>query len=284
MKVVPFSVPKTLNEAFRFQEDLQPHFYDKLHQHPELQIMLILKGEGTLVAGDYVGRFEPTDLFIIGSEQAHVFRNDEVYYQPKSKLKAQAISIYFNKEYVGDRFWNLDEMKSARDFTERAKRSFKVNGKTKETLTQLIDQLKSQIGFEKLLIFFQVLSRLSNSLELQPLSVTASKGDDFKSEGKRMNDILQFTFHESHRKIYLHEIAEVANLSIEAFCRYFKTRTRKTYTSFLNEVRVSNACRLLLDQEKSVQEVCYQAGFNNISNFNRVFKKVVGKAPSNYLK
>ena len=117
MKVVPFNVPKTAPEAFRFQEDVTPHFYDQLHQHPELQVMLILKGEGTLMAGDYIGRFKATDLYIIGSGQPHVFRNDDAYYkQGRSKTKVHAISLYFHKQYLGDWFWNLTEMKSIRDF------------------------------------------------------------------------------------------------------------------------------------------------------------------------
>jgi AraC-like DNA-binding protein len=284
VKVVPFSVPSTLREAFRFQFDEADHFYDQLHQHPELQIMLILKSEGTLVAGDYIGRFEPNDLFIIGSEQPHVFRNDESYYQQKKKGKAKAISLYIHEKYVGETFWNLDEMKAVREFIKSAGRGFKVTGKAKEELTQFIYKIKEEKGLSKLFTFLQLLQLIAETKDLVPLSVTAHHGDNQIDEGKRMNGILHFTFKESHRKIYLHEVAEIANLSVEAFCRYFKIRTRKTYTTFLNEVRVSNACRLLMNKEVSIQDVCYQAGFSNISNFNRIFKRVTGKAPSNYLK
>ncbi|MFN8806138.1 MAG: helix-turn-helix domain-containing protein, partial [Bacteroidota bacterium] len=103
-------------------------------------------------------------------------------------------------------------------------------------------------------------------------------------ESKRMDDILQFTFKESHRKIYIKEVAEVAHLSTEAFCRYFKLRTRKTYTTFLNDVRVSNACQLLANSEMKVDQVCFETGFQNISNFNRIFKKAMGLTPSHYSK
>ncbi len=99
-----------------------------------------------------------------------------------------------------------------------------------------------------------------------------------------MNNILAFTFKESHRKIYIEEVAEVANLSEEAFCRFFKLRTRKTYTNFLNEMRVSQACKLLIANESSIQDICFQTGFSNLSNFNRIFKKVTGKTPSQYIR
>ncbi len=284
MKIVPFKVPKTRPEAFRFQEDVMPYFYDQLHQHQELQIMLILKGAGTLVAGDYLGRFEANDLFIIGSEQPHVFRNDEIYYRKgKSKKTVHAISLYFHQQYVGEAFWNLAEMKSVRDFFKTSLRGFRVTGSTREKLSQIVLNTKNKTGLNRLGAFIQLFQLLTLSRHLTPLSVTAQNSINQPVEGKRMNDILHFTFKESHRKIYLEEVSEIAHLSTEAFCRYFKMRTQKTYTTFLNEVRVSNACRLLMNQEMSIQDVCFQSGFTNISNFNRIFKRITGKSPSTYL-
>jgi AraC-like DNA-binding protein len=284
MKVLSFSVPKISRQAFRFQDDQLPYFYDKLHQHPEIQIMLILKGEGTLIACDYVGRFEPGELYIIGSGQAHVFRNDDIYYHPKSNLKAHSYSLYFDENYFGEHFWQLDEWESVRHFSKLAERGLKVTGTTRETVTNLIQLIHQQKGLDKLLSFFKILNELSNTKELKALSVSSHNSDYSNREGKRMNEILQFTFRESHRKIYIHEVADVANLSTEAFCRYFKMRTRKTYTNFLNEVRISNACKLIIQKDLSIQEICWRAGFSNLSNFNRIFRKVTGKTPTSYLR
>lgn len=284
MKVLSFSVPKISRQAFRFQDDQLPYFYDKLHQHPEIQIMLILKGEGTLIAGDYVGRFEPNELYIIGSGQAHVFRNDDIYYQTKSRLKAHSYSLYFDENYFGQHFWQLDEWESIRNFSKMAERGFKVTGTTKEAVTHLIQLIHQQKGLDKLLSFFQILSELASTKELKGLSVSSHNPDYSNREGKRMNEILLFTFRESYRKIYIHEVADVANLSTEAFCRYFKMRTRKTYTNFLNEVRVSNACKLIIQKDLSIQEICWRTGFGNLSNFNRIFRKVAGKTPTSYLR
>ncbi|GHM98729.1 hypothetical protein WSM22_02190 [Cytophagales bacterium WSM2-2] len=282
MKVVAFNVPQVKKEAFRFQMDRGSHFYDELHQHPEIQIMLIEEGEGTLIAGDYVGRFAPGDLYIIGSGQPHVFRSDATYFQPKSKLKSRAISIYFNENYLGSAFWQLDEMKSVKKFTGRSSRGLQIFGKAKVEIMEIIYRMKDATGVDKLVVFFSLLKKLTTA-KGKPLAVSAFDEGIKPEDGKRMNSILQFTFRESHRKIYLQEVADVANLSVEAFCRYFKIHTMKTYTSFLNEVRVSNACRLLINKDLSVQDVCYQSGFNNLSNFNRIFKKVTGKQPTGYL-
>lgn len=245
--------------------------------------MLILSGEGTLIAGDYVGRFGPGDLFLIGSNQPHVFRNDDGFYKPKSRLRAHALSLYFDEQYAGEAFWQLEEVKDLRNFLHHAGRGFRITGTSCETITDLLTQMKTKQGVDRVIAFLEMLKALTQTSGLLPLSVSSWNKDYSTSEGKRMNDILQFTFRESHRKIFVAEAAQVANLSTEAFCRYFKTRTQKTYTNFLNEVRVSNACKLLITQDLSIQEVCYRSGFQNLSNFNRIFKRIVGKTPSNYL-
>ena len=282
MKVIPFNVPHTSREAFRSQVDRLPHFYNALHAHPEIQIMLILKSEGTLIAGDYVGRFEAGDLFVMGSNLPHVFRNDKAYYQSRQKLKALSISLYFNQHYLGDHFWELDEMGPVRSFVEKANKGYKVEGKTKTEIAEKIIRIPKLAGIEKIISLFEILQLLTASKSLKSLSVSNQKSYS-ESEGKRMNNILHFTFQQSHRKIYIEEVADIANLSTEAFCRYFKIRTRKTYTNFLNEVRISNACKLLINEDQSIQDVCFQVGFSNLSNFNRVFKKITGKTPSNYV-
>jgi len=281
MKVVDFKVPKIKKEAFRFQEDSGRRFYDQLHQHSEIQIMLIVKGEGTLIAGDYVGRFGANDLFVIGSGQPHVFRSDRSYYDPKSKLIVKALSLYFNEDYLSDSFWELDEMKMVRKFTARALLGMRVTGKNGIEIGSMIHQLKKAHGLNRLILFFSVLKMLTEANKARPLSI--SSDNRFRQEeSRRMNSILSFTFSESHRQIYIREVAREASLSPEAFCRYFKLHTRKTYTNFLNEVRVSEACKMLINKDSTIEDVCYQCGFSNLSNFNRIFKRIIGKTPSKY--
>jgi AraC-like DNA-binding protein len=283
MKVVAFNVPKIRKEAFRYQEDHGKYFYDQLHQHPEIQLMLILEGEGTLIAGDYVGRFGPGDLYVIGSRQPHVFRSDKKYYQPKSKWRTKAVSIYFNENYWGESFWQLEELKAIRKFVARSAHALQITGKKKENIAAMMVALKSRQGIDKLILFFSLLKEFVEVKGVKSLAVSPSGNKFNPEEGKRMNAIVSFAFRESHRKIYIREVADVANLSVEAFCRYFKLRTQKTFTSFLHEVRISHACQLLIAKDKSIQEVSDLAGFTNLSNFNRIFKRVTGKAPSRYL-
>jgi len=281
MKIISFNVPKTTKEVVRVQVDKLPYFYDKLHEHPEIQITLIIKGEGTLIAGDYIGRFKSNDLFILGNHQPHVFRSDKNYYT--RKIGVQSISLYFDKSYMGHQFWELIEMKSLVKSVEKLTGGFLVTGKTHAKISGLLYSISSAKNIDKVILFLELLKTISLSKELKSLGVSHQSESYNPTESKRMNEILHFTFTQSHRKIYINEVASKANLTPEAFCRYFKLRTRKTFTRFLNEVRISNACKLLQTKEANVQVVCYEVGFNNLSHFNRIFKSVTGKTPKNYL-
>lgn len=283
MKVIPFQVPKTRQEAFRLQVDHLPYFYDRLHQHSETQIMLIEQGEGTLIAGDYVGRFSSGEIYIIGSGQPHVFRCDENYYRDAKKRKVKSTALYFDRAYAGETFWQLDELKDIRQFLSRAV-AIRVEGKTRIEISDLVFQITQAQKITKIILFLKVLQVLVHSRNLNRLSVAPTLQTTSNKEDKRMNEVLQFTFTQINRKIKIGEVASVANLSVEAFCRYFKMSTRKTYTNFLNEVRVSNACKLLIQGETNIQSVAYGSGFQNLSHFNRQFKKVTGKTPSQYIR
>lgn len=276
-RVVSFNVPQTEHEIVRVQTDVEPHFYDQLHQHPEIQIMLIESGEGTLIAGDYVGRFEPNEVYVIGSGQPHVFRCDHAYYVNDSSLTAKSISLYFSEKYFGNELWSSNELSAVRNFAASCNQGFQVPSDVGEQAAALIRKMGKDRGLERLIHFFSLLKQLAGTEGMRKLSNKPARL--MANEEQRMNSILEFTFRESHRKIYLSEAAQVANLSVEAFCRYFKLHTRKTYINFVNEVRVSNACQLLIQRDRPVEQICYQSGFSNVSNFNRIFKKITHKSP-----
>ena len=281
-KVVSFNVPQTEHEVVRVQVDEVPHFYDQLHQHPEIQITLIKAGEGTLIAGDYVGRFQAGDVFAIGSGQPHVFRCDQSFYKDNSSIGAKSISLYFSEKYFGRELWGSNDLAGVREFAHACRQGFQLTGATIKESAICVEQLNRCSGLEKLIGFFSLLKLLAETKNKKNLALQSSRL--LVREEGRMNSIVEFTFRESYRKIYLTEVAKLANISVEAFCRYFKLHTRKTYINFLNEVRVSHACKLLIQKDCSIQEVCYQTGFSNVSNFNRIFKKITAKTPVSFRK
>ncbi len=281
MKVVPFQIPKNTQEAFRVQVDDMPHLYNHLHQHPEIQLTVIKESHGTLVAGDYVGPFHAGDVFVIGSNQPHVFRNDEKFFRKRSR--AMTITVFFDETTLGQSFWQLPEVNSLQQFLKTSSGGYRITGKKRKLLGEKLTILVHSEGIDKLILFLEILKQLGSKKEMQSLSKPSIQRNIKSYDGNRLNKILEFTFKEFHRTITLKEVASLANLTPEALCKYFKTRTRKTYIGFLNEIRINHACKLLLE-DMQVADVCYDCGFTNLSNFNRIFKKINKISPGEYRK
>jgi AraC-like DNA-binding protein len=280
LKPVPFHIPKTRKEVFRIQADSLPYFYDRLHEHTEIQITLIEQGEGTLIAGDYVGRFRAGDVFVLGKHLPHVFRCDDVL--GIQGENAVSISVIFDESYAGYDFWEAEELFSVREWLYQSGQGYSVAGSTRKKAAKLLQRLSVLAGIEKLIAGLDLLQVLSNSSEIATLS--HKSGEDFSKElvGERMDRIVRFTFQESHRSITIDEVAALVALSPSAFCRYFKLRTRKTYLAFLNELRISHACRLLITTDKPIALICENVGFNNLSHFNKLFRKMKDCTPSGF--
>jgi AraC-like DNA-binding protein len=257
-------------------------FYNQWHFHPEIELIYIHKGRGTRFIGTDVHRFEADELFLFGSNLAHMWRCDPEYFSEGSKLKAEVTIIYFHHDFLGDKFFNIPELKSIESLLEKAKQGIKITGNTRIQVRDLIVKLSEAKGLERITTLLTILEKMANSKEKQYINTLYHEVKIERSEATRLNKIFQYVSDNFQRKITLSEIASVANLSAKAFCRYFKSKTRKTFYDFLLEVRVTHACNLLLEKDMSIYEVCYDSGFNNLSNFNRYFKKIMNKTPGDY--
>lgn len=257
-------------------------FYNQWHFHPEVELIYIHKGRGTRFIGTDVHRFEPDELFLFGSNLAHMWRCDPEYFLENSKLKAEVTIIYFHHDFLGDKFFNIPELKSIDSLLEKAKLGIKITGDTKVSIKELMSKLSEVKGLERITMLLTILEKMAASKEKQYINPVYHEVKIDRSEANRLNKIFQYISDNFQRKITLSEISSVANLSAKAFCRYFKSKTRKTFYDFLLEVRVAHACNLLLEKEMTIYEVCYDCGFNNLSNFNRYFKKIMHKTPTNY--
>lgn len=284
MKVLPFKIPKTVKESYRIQIDKQPYFYDTLHQHPEIQITQIVEGTGTFICGDHIGHYEPGDLYIIGPNMPHVFKSDNIHYQIDSPPTSHGISLFFDRNVFGKSFFDLPEMESARDFLIKSQRGIQIVGDTLQEITPFMHSAQYTQSIDRLIGLLKILKLLSADPNPSYLSTSSSIKEYNEKDGKRMNDVFQFTMSNYNRAISLDEVAAIANMSPNAFCRFFKQRTRKTYINFLNEVRIGNACQLLQREDLTIAQICYNSGFNNLSHFNRYFKRVTGMSPSEYMK
>lgn len=274
MKVLPFKIPKPELHAVVFQEDKDDLFYNKLHQHEEIQISLIVKGEGSLIVGDTINFYNTDDIFIIGSHLPHVFMSNN-----KALKESHMLTVFFSKSSFGNPFFELGELKDVSAFFKRSQFGFKLKSK-KKMASNLINELEHASRFEKLIILLQLLKIGSEAryTSLSSFIYDKAYSDD---EGERMRNVFEFTMTHFHTQITLQLIAEVANMTKNAFCKYFKKRTNKTYLQFLNELRVEHASQLLRKNvEQPIAEISELSGFNNLSNFNRQFKNIKGFSPS----
>ncbi|SIT75763.1 AraC family transcriptional regulator [Pontibacter indicus] len=282
MKVIPFKIPKPSKELIRYQVDRQPYFYDKLHQHPEIQLSCILEGEGKLIVGDYIGRFGPGDIFLLGQNVPHVFRSDDVYYQPEEARQCHSIILFFDLRAFGEAFWASEEMQEVKEFFEQQNGCYRVSLEAQEHFVEQVRQLQHKSKLEKVVSALQLVDMLMHQATLQRLNLADQMHNLSEREGKRMEQVLEFLVEESHRQLTLEEVASVANMSREAFCRFFKERTRKTLVTFLNELRLSNACQALLHSDQTIASIAFTCGFANLSHFNRVFIKTIGITPREF--
>ncbi|WP_299556817.1 helix-turn-helix transcriptional regulator [Seonamhaeicola sp.] len=278
MKVLPFKIPKPEQDGLVFQTDHGNAFYDKLHQHEEIQISYIVEGEGTLIVGDSVNYYSKGTVVIIGSNIPHVFKSDI-----SAGKVSHMLTLFFTETAFGDRFFELEELKELALFFKRARHGFKVTSETK-LIEDLFFQLENASKLDRFIILLQVL-KITSKANYESLSSFVYDKKYTVNEGTRMRNVFEFTMNNYQQTISLEAIADVANMTKNAFCKYFKKRTNKTYVHFLNELRIEHACKKLIsERDLSVIEIAEQVGFNNMSNFNRQFKAIKTMNPSEFRK
>ena len=273
MKVLPFVIPKPDNSTLIVQEDRAENFYSKLHQHEEIQLSFILKGEGTFFIGDAFGQFAPGDFFAIGAHLPHVFSNEP------SPEGVHMISLFFTPESYGPGFFEHPEFHSLGPFFDAVKQGFRIDSSNGSIADRMPEMMRLS-PLKRFLTFIEILHHLSDSTK-EMLSSDIHRKKFSEAEGKRMRDIMDYTLENYSQNLSVSEAAEIANMSPNAFCRYFRQRTNKTYMGFVTDIRIGQACRLLTrNRDLRVSEIAFRSGFNNLTHFNRKFRQVKGMTPS----
>jgi AraC-like DNA-binding protein len=284
VKVIPFTIPVTQNQTILVQEDQESFFYPYLHKHPEIQITWVKEGEGALIAGNYLQPFSAGQVVLLGSNQPHLFRSSPEYFEPNSSLKIHAFGVFFDLNGQLKPLLELPELAGIKKFLERSEWGLKYPLSSSTEIAALIVALQLAEGSRRIAIFLDLLHLLASD----PCSeVLASSGASSfnEAEGRRMATIYKFMLDHFDQDISLAEVAQLAHLTPQAFCRYFKHRTRKTFTQFLTEIRVNAACKKLIQYpDVAVAAIALDCGFNNIHHFNRTFKQLIGEAPRQYVK
>ena len=282
-KSIYFQIPKIEKEGFVVQFDNLDFFYDQLHHHPELQLIFILKGTGDLFIGDSITTFEPGDLFLFGSNQSHLLKSDSMYFEKDCPEMSCSISIFFHEESLGKGFFDITETTVIKNLIDRTSHSMQFAPEVAGRIGDRIKKLADMSGFDRFLEILSILNTLGQTEEYKPLAVVSTTNPPTDQESERINIVVNYILQHYKEDIELGTIAEIANYSKAAFCRFFKQRTRKTFTQFLNEVRIAQACKLLRNTDLNISQVCFESGYNNVSNFNRQFKRITETTPKDYV-
>ncbi|MBC6491915.1 helix-turn-helix domain-containing protein [Flavihumibacter stibioxidans] len=282
MKVLHFTIPVPGERNIIVQRDKMPYMYPHLHRHDEMQLTWIIKGEGTLVVENNMHPFRSNEIYCIGANQPHVFKNEPDYFS--GDLEVEALTIFFNPNGKLRHLFELAETRQIRSFLHKHRTGFMLPEETVEEISGQISLIEEQGGVEQLISFLDMLRKFSAFTNLKELSGISEMAGFSEHEGIRLGNIYNYILGNYARQITLEDVARQAHMTPQAFCRYFKKRTRHTFVSFLNEVRINEACKKLTDGTfDSISAIAYNCGFNSITNFNRVFKSVVGKSPSEYV-
>lgn len=281
MKAILQKVPTFLDSSFAIQEFRSAFFNIPWHFHPEFELVLILKSEGKRFIGDNIKGFSAGDLVLIGSNLPHWYRNDAHYYEERDGLEAASIVIQFRQDFLGRDFLDAPEARVIRDLLQEAALGLEIQGATREKVTKMILELSLLNGMDRLLHFLSILNLLSRSQEYITLSHQGNVSINAK-DSERINRIYEFVMKNFKNPISIEEVSDLVNMCPATFCRYFKKRTRKTFTYFLNEIRIGHACKMLIEKDLSIAEICFASGYNNISYFNRQFKSIKKITPQEF--
>ncbi|MES2426570.1 MAG: helix-turn-helix domain-containing protein [Bacteroidota bacterium] len=284
MKPQLLKVSNDLVHSFSSRQDRVPYVNNRWHYHPEVELIYFKQGNGTQFVGDSIQRFQSGDVVLLGANLPHYWRFDDVYFEDAENNNADVSVIHFCENFWGDAFLQLPENAIIRNILEKAKRGVQITGNDKLKLGKLVEAIVFAEGPKKLISLMEALMAIGASKQQNVISSISSRNDFAPAENDRINAIYDYSIANFKRKIQMEEMAAVANISPNSFCRYFKSRTRKTYSQFINEIRIGHACKLLIENKINVKQVCYESGFHNFASFHKYFKSITGKSPLNYQK
>lgn len=259
-----------------------PQFTYPWHIHHEFEILYVIEGSGTRFVADSIEEFQSGDLVLVGSALPHFWRSDEKYLNSGGKLNVKYIVIQFPNDFLKSEIASYPEYHLIGDLLERASRGVWFSVEFTGKISGKIIKVAKSSGFERIILLQELLQTLAKTNDYKLLAGELYQHDTQNFTNFRLTKILQFLNTNYQQKIELESVADIANLHPAAFCRFFKEKTGKSLSEYVSDLRIGYACRLIIEGKLSVSQISYESGFNNLSNFNRTFKKHTGYTPTNY--
>ena len=265
----------------------------------EVELLHFKQGHGTQFVGDNITRFNPGDVVLVGANLPHYWRFDESPDSAgypnratgpgfdKAPVSTTAVDVrvaHFSENCWGGSFLDLPENVRLKALLDKARRGLQVEGEAQRKIAQILERLLEMEGMPRMILLLEAMHVLAESDQLYPLASVGFRHSLAGTGHERVNSIYDYSLRHFRRAIQLEEIAAIANISPNSFCRFFKSRTRKTYSRFLLELRVGHACKLLIENNLSIKQICFESGFNNFTGFYKYFKLITGKSPLGYQK
>ncbi|WP_333909537.1 AraC family transcriptional regulator [Tenacibaculum aiptasiae] len=265
------------SDSFLVYYRVKDEFDFPIHFHPEYEINLIHKGAGVRrIIGDHIEKISDYELVLVGPNLPHCWELHEC-----TNKEIHEVTVHIHNDLLDEKLLSRRVFKSIRDMFNRSIHGILFSEKTTKEIMPRLKNLPKTSGIDYFIEFISILHDLSTSRNQKLLSTTFSNIENFENSD-RIKKIYEYIQENYHKKITLDEISELINMSPVSFNRFIKKRTGKTFIAYLNSTRVSAATRLLLETDLSISEIAFKCGFNNIANFNRIFKKVKNCTPSEF--
>ncbi|MFN7117855.1 MAG: helix-turn-helix domain-containing protein [Saprospiraceae bacterium] len=254
------------------ESDNRPYW----HFHPEYEIVFISNGRGKRHINDHISYFEDGDLIFLGPNLPHFAFTEELLEQHTE------VVIQMKADFLGKEFFMRPELAAIRQLFERSEQGLTFTGKTKQIVGEKLLKIMDLDPFDRLLELLAILQLLATAEDYTLLNASGFAVEVSAQDHNRIETIYDYVQKNFQNEVSLDEVAKRVNMTVPAFCRYFKKLTNKTFTEFVNEIRIAHACRQLADEHLSIAAVSFESGFNNLSHFNKQFRLITGVSPRDY--
>lgn len=250
------------------------------HYHPECELTYVISGEGTRFIGDSVLHFGPGDLVFAGPNLPHCWNNDDT--DCDNPQRNELLVLQFKPDCLGSNFLISPDAKALVQLIEYSKRGLKFSGPVVEQVGAALSKLQDESGLTRLTTFVHLLDLLAQAPEVEALTSELYVNDTRDFHGGRMGKIMDYVKANLREDIKQSEAAELVSMTPQGFSRFFRATTGRTFVSFVNVMRIMEACRLLVNTDEDIIDIAFHCGYANLSNFNRRFSELKHITPREY--